>query len=256
MSSESPAWDAQRYAEAFSFVPERGRDLVGWLDPQPGERVLDLGCGTGALTAAIAACGAEVEGVDQDEAMLDLARREHPGISFRQADGQSFTVDRPLDAIFSNAALHWMPDQDAVIARAAAALRPGGRFLVEMGGKRNIATIVAPLRAALAESGVPRREQPEPWVFPSPGEQCARLEAHGFELRRLAYFDRPTPLEGGAAGMRDWLRMFARAFVAATPPDRLNDVLSAVEDATRPQLFHEHRWVADYVRLRFLAVRV
>ena len=228
MLAGSSAWDAERYAAAFSFVSERGRDLIAWLDPQPGERTLDLGCGTGELTAAIANCGAEVEGADQDEAMLTLARLEHPGIAFRQADGQRFSGDAPLDAVFSNAALHWMSDQDAVIRSAAAALKPGGRFVVEMGGKRNIATIVAPLRAALEEAGVPRAEQPEPWVFPSPAEQSTRLEQHGFEVRRLAYFDRPTPLEGGDAGMRDWLRMFARAFVEATPPEELEAVLRAV----------------------------
>ena len=255
MSTEAPAWDAERYAEAFSFVPERGRDLVAWLDPRPGERVLDLGCGTGALTAAIAAAGAEAEGVDRDEAMLTVARREHPGIRFRRLDAREISVDRPLDAVFSNAALHWMPDQDAVIGGVAAALRPGGRFVVEMGGRRNIATIVAPLRAALAEVGVPLEQQPAPWVFPSPAEQCARLEAHGFEVRRLAYFDRATPLEGGARGMRDWLQMFATAFLAAAPEGRADDVVAAVEQATRPQLFRDGQWVADYVRLRFLAVR-
>lgn len=256
MSTDAPAWDAERYAAAFSFVAERGRDLVAWLDPQPGERVLDLGCGTGALTAAIAALGAQVEGVDRDEAMLTVARREHPGIPFRRVDARQLQVDPPLDAVFSNAALHWMPDQDAVIGAVAATLRPGGRFVVEMGGRRNIATIVAPLRAALARAGVPPALQPAPWVFPGPAEQCARLESHGFEVHRLAYFDRATPLEGGARGMRDWLQMFAPAFLAMVPEDRADEVVTAVEQATRPQLFHDGQWVADYVRLRFLAVRV
>ena len=249
-------WDAERYAEAFSFIPERGRELVAWLDPRPGERILDLGCGTGALTAAIAAAGAQAEGVDQDAAMIALARREHPGIPFRQADAQRLRVAEPLDAVFSNAALHWMPDQDAVIAGVAAALRPGGRFVVEMGGRRNVAAIVAPLRAALEREGVPVARQPHPWVFPSPAEQAARLEAHGLELRRLSAFDRATPLEGGEHGMRDWLRMFAGAFLAAAPAGRAEALIAAVEDATRPQLFDGERWVADYVRLRFVAVRV
>ena len=256
MTADSSAWDAERYAEAFSFVPDRARDLIAWLDPQPGERVLDLGCGTGALTAAIASLGAAVEGVDRDAAMLAVAQREHPGIPFRQGDGQTLVVDGLLDGVFSNAAMHWMADQDAVVRRVAAALRPGGRFVVEMGGRRNIATIVAPLQAALVAAGVPRDRLPWPWVFPSPAEQSARLEAHGFEVRRLAYFDRPTPLEGGAAGMGDWLRMFAPALLAAAPPGREADIVSAVEEAIRPALFRDGQWVADYVRLRFLAVRV
>ncbi len=251
-----PGWDAERYAEAFAFVPRRGRELLVWLDPRPGERILDLGCGTGALTAAIGDAGAEVEGVDQDAAMIALARREHPGIAFRQADGQRLRVDEPLDAVFSNAALHWMPDQDAVIASVARALRPGGRFVVEMGGRRNVAAILAPLRAALEREGLPVARQPRPWVFPSPAEQAARLEAHGLELRRLSAFDRATPLEGGADGMRDWLRMFAGAFLAAVPADRAEVLITAVETAARLQLFDGERWVADYVRLRFVAVRV
>ena len=155
----------KRYAEAFSFVPRRGRELLVWLDPRPGERILDLGCGTGALTAAIGDAGADVEGIDQDPAMLALARREHPGVAFRRADAQRLRVAEPLDAVFSNAALHWMPDQDAVIAAVARALRPGGRFVVEMGGRRNIAAILAPLRAALEREGLPVARQPQPWVL-------------------------------------------------------------------------------------------
>jgi hypothetical protein len=158
--------------------------------------------------------------------------------------------------VFSNAALHWMTDQDAMIARVAAAVRPGGRFVAEMGGHRNIATIVAPLQAALAAAGVPRDAQPWPWVFPSPAEQCTRLESNGFEVRRLRYFDRPTPLEGGERGMAGWLRMFASALLAAAPSGQEPDIVAAVEQATRSELFQDGQWVADYVRLRFLAVRV
>lgn len=253
---ELDAWDAETYADAFAFIPARGRELLAWLRPQAGERILDLGCGTGALTAAIAESGAAVEGVDQDAAMLALARREHPDLAFRQADGQALCADEPLDAVFSNAAMHWMPDQDAVIGAVAEALRPGGRFVVEMGGRRNIAAILAPLRAALAAAGLPFEAQPHPWVFPSPAEQAARLEAHGFELRRLAYFDRATPLEGGAEGMQIWLRMFAREFIAACPAGQWEAVARAVEEQARAALYDGERWVADYVRLRFLAVRV
>ncbi|PZC44502.1 MAG: Trans-aconitate methyltransferase [Chloroflexi bacterium] len=250
------AWDAQTYADDFSFVAASARDLIEWLGPQSGEKILDLGCGTGALSATIAESGAVVEGVDQDASMLALAAREHPGIAFRQADGQALRVDAPLDAVFSNAALHWMPDQDAVVRSVAAALRPGGRFVAEMGGKRNIAAILAPLRAAMAEAGVPVAQQPQPWVFPSPAEQASRLEAQGFEVRRLAYFDRPSPFEGGMDGMRGWLQMFARAFSAVCPADRWEQVVRAVEDGARDQLFDGERWVGDYVRLRFLAQRV
>ena len=250
------AWDAEQYAQAFSFVPEMARDLVDWLDPQPGERILDLGCGTGALTAAIAASGALVEGVDRDQRMLAVARRGHPGIPFRRADAQDFTLAEPVDAVFSNAVLHWVPDQERAFGRVAAALKPGGRFVAEMGGRRNIDIVKGALRAALAAAGVPRERQPQLWYFPTPGQQCTRLEEQGLEVRRLAYFDRPTPLEPGEQGLRDWLRMFAGPLLELVPAARREGVLTAVEEATHADLYREDRWVVDYVRLRFLAVRV
>ena len=254
--SGTAAWDAERYEQDFSFVPDMARDLLQWLNPQPGERILDLGCGTGALTATIAETGAFVEGLDLDERMLAVARREHPEIPFRRADAQEFSVTEPKDAIFSNAVLHWVPDQERTFRQVAAALKPGGRLVVEMGGHRNIDIVKGALRSALAAAGVPYERQPRLWFFPTPGQQCARLEAQGMEVRRLAYFDRPTPLDLGEQGLSNWLWMFAGSLLELVPPGRREEVLTAVAEATRGDLYREGRWVMDYVRLRFLAVRV
>jgi len=259
-------WDAAAYDESFRFVSDLGLDLVRLLDPQPGERVLDLGCGTGRLAAAIAAAGAEVVAIDSDAAMIERARAQFPtlqfpSLRFQQADGERLDQDRerwggPFDAVYSNAALHWMTRPQAVLHGVAGLLRPGGRFVAELGAAGNIATVEAALRSALAEAGVPRAEQPAPWYFPSPAAYAGLLEQHGFELRALWCFERPTPLEGGAQGLAAWLRMFAGQLLAPLSADGERSVLRAVEDGTRAALWRDGTWVADYQRLRFRAERV
>jgi trans-aconitate methyltransferase len=202
--ANAASWDARTYDAAFGFVAEGGADLVELLDPRPGERVLDLGCGTGRLTAALAEAGAEAVGVDADPAMIARAREQFPELRFELADGERLDSDPgrwggPFDAVFSNAALHWMTRPEAVLRGVAALVRPGGRFVAELGAAGNIATIEDALRAALVEAGVPRVQQPSLWYFPSPAAYTALLERHGFELRALWHFERPTPLDGGEA---------------------------------------------------------
>jgi len=245
------AWDPDSYDEGHSFVYEYGEGVVDLLDPQPGERVLDLGCGTGHLSAAIADRGATVVGVDQSAEMVEQARAAHPELTFRVGDARDLAVEEPFDAVFSNAALHWIddPDQDAVLAGVASALRPGGRFVAEMGGVGNVGTVVAAARAELAERGY---ETDNPWYFPSVGQYTPRLEGHGFEVRRAVLFDRPTELEDG---MRAWLEMFGDGLLGPVPDEELPAVVESIADRLRPALFEDGRWTADYRRLRFRAVR-
>ena len=247
-------WDASGYDERFSYVTTYGDALLDRLDPQPGERVVDLGCGTGHHAAEIAARGAEVEGLDADAAMLDRARAEYPALTFRAADARTFTVAEPVDAVFSNATLHWIPaaDQAAVSAAVHRALRPGGRFVAEMGGAGNVSTIVAAVEESLATHGLAPLAAP-PWCFPTPGEQATRLEAAGFRVRSVEHFDRPSPLAPGDTAA-DWLRMFGPHLLAAVPAAELADFLAAVDRLTAPSLrATDGSWHADYVRLRWLA---
>lgn len=255
MSGRNEPWAAEDYERHFDFVSAYGREVVALLAPQPGERILDLGCGTGALSAEIARAGAEVVGVDADANMIASARRLHPTVTFQQADAHAFTTQEPFDAVFSNAALHWMVRPAAVVRSVQAALKPGGRFVAEMGSRGNIATVVEALRRALEQAGVPRAAQAEPWYFPTPGEQCALLERHGFVVRFYRSFERLTPVEGGAEGLREWLRMFAPSLLGQAPAGRVEAVLDDVERETRERLYRDDRWVIDYKRLRFLAVR-
>ncbi|AHF99775.1 methyltransferase type 11 [Halostagnicola larsenii XH-48] len=244
-------WDPDAYDGSHSFVSEYGEDLLEWLDPEPDERVLDVGCGTGQLTAKIAARGAEVIGIDQSEAMIDRARSSHSNCSFIRADATEFDPDEPFDAVFSNAALHWISEQDAVLESIRNALRSGGRFVAELGGADNVRMITYALETELRERGY---EAAKPWYFPSIGEYAPRLEAHGFEVRSARMFDRPTELENGEEGLSNWLELFGEEFFESVPADERDAIVAAVEDELRPTLFRDGSWIADYRRLRFAAV--
>ena len=250
---ENQTWDAGLYDQRHSFVYERGADLLGLLAARTGERILDLGCGTGHLTAQIAAAGAQVYGIDASAEMTAQARQNHPQLAFETADATQFRVDEPFDAVFSNAVLHWVkPPQDAVRS-IAAALKPGGRFVAEFGGRGNVAKIVEAASKAVSAALGRDAGDINPWYFPGIGEYATLLERHGFEVRYAVLFDRPTPLEEGEQGLANWLRMFAApCFAALADVDRPRVLQEAVELA-RPALWKDGRWTADYRRLRIVA---
>ena len=250
------SWDSRLYDESFAIITELGAGVVELLAPQPGERIVDLGCGTGGLTAQIAVAGAEVVGIDASEAMIARARELYPHLRFEVARGEDFAVEGPADAIFSNAALHWMSPPEAVAASVLRALKSGGRFVAEMGGRGNIATIFGAIRQALAEEGIPWERVRNPWYFPTVGEYASVLERAGFEVRFMQLFDRPTPLDDCPNGIADWLRMFGGDFLTAVQSEHQPRVRERVNELTRPLLFREGRWVADYRRLRFMAVKL
>jgi|AntDeeMinimDraft_5_1070356.scaffolds.fasta_scaffold00110_16 SAM-dependent methyltransferase len=269
MSEGGPTnrWDAGDYDGDHAFVHEMGASVVGLLDPEPGDRILDLGCGTGHLTAEIAAAvgdEGDVVGVDQSAEMITEAREQYPGLAFERADVTEYDPGESFDAVFSNAALHWMTDQDAVVGRVADALRPrsgdersesaGGRFVAEMGGHGNVAAIVDATIQELAGRGY---EASSPWYFPTVGEQASLLERHGFEVRLARLFDRPTELDGGLEGLRNWLGMFGDSLLAGPDESERREIVTAVEDRCRDALFDAESgtWTADYRRLRFEAVR-
>ena len=249
-------WDSRLYDESFRIITQLGAGVVELLAPRPGERIVDVGCGTGALTAQIAAAGAEIVGIDASDAMVTRARELYPQLRFEVAKGEEFTLEYPVDAVFSSAALHWMSPPEAVAASVARALKPGGRFVAEMGGRGNIATIVGAIYQVLAEEGIPRERVRNPWYFPSIGEYASLLERAGFEVVLMQLFDRPTPLDDCPNGVADWLRMFGGDFLAAVPATRREHFQERVNELTRPLLEREGHWVADYRRLRFMAVKL
>ncbi|MDG5759886.1 methyltransferase domain-containing protein [Natronococcus sp. A-GB1] len=244
-------WDATAYDDDHSFVYEYGADLLELLEPTADERVLDLGCGTGELTAAVSDAGATAVGLDSSAEMIATAREAHPDCSFVHADATTFAAEEPFDAVLSNAALHWIDDQDAVLETVRDALRPGGRFVAELGGTGNVRAIVDALAAELADRGY---DGDHSWYFPSIGEYAPRIEAHGFEVHSAALFDRPTELENGADGLANWIGMFGDEFFEGVPDAERDTIVEGVEDRLRPALFRDGSWVADYRRLRFVAV--
>lgn len=247
-SSGAQHWDPQRYNRNAGFVAQLGSPLLDMLQPQAGERILDLGCGEGALTEKLAASGAAVVGVDASPEQVEAARRR--GLDARVANGEALAFAREFDAVMSNAALHWMLNPDVVLQGVARALRPGGRFVGEMGGAGNVAVISQAVSAALEARGIDSRAA-NPWYFPTPQEYGARLEAAGFEVLSIELIPRPTPLPGEIAG---WLETFCESFIKQVPQSEQPAFLAEVTEALRPALCDaEGRWTADYVRLRFVA---
>jgi len=250
MSSEK--WDAGLYDAKHAFVWEKAKGVVDLLAAKPGERILDLGCGTGTLTAEIAASGAKVIGIDRSADMIDAAGKKFPAVRFEVCDARDLRFSQEFDAVFSNAALHWIPEAQRVVDGIARALKPGGRFVAEFGGKGNVRHVVTALESALTQRGIPAKGV-NPWYYPSIAEYSALLESHRLEVIEAALFERPTSLEDGERGLQTWLTMFGAAFLDRVPPARQQAFLRAVEVNARPALWKSDHWQLDYRRLRIAA---
>jgi trans-aconitate methyltransferase len=241
-------WSAEEYARHARFVADLGRPLIGMLGTKPGETILDLGCGDGVLTAEVQRLGATVIGVDGAPAMVDAACKL--GIDARLMDGQILDLPERFDAVFSNAALHWMPNAAAVVQGVHRHLKPSGRFVGEMGGHGNVAAVVTAILAVLDRHGIDGNSL-YPWFFPTAEEYAALLESHGFVVTHIRLIPRPTPLPTGIEG---WLATFAGPFLSAVDPDKRGRIVLEIRDLLKRSLCDgQGRWTADYVRLRFAA---
>ncbi|AFC32936.1 type 12 methyltransferase [Paenibacillus mucilaginosus 3016] len=250
-------WNAGHYDEKIRYVSRLGQSLIGMLQPAAGERILDIGCGTGDLAWEIAKSGAHVTGIDSSEAMIAQAAAKYPALQFRCDDAQTFRLqagEAPYDALFSNAALHWIRRPAEAAEAMALALRPGGRLVVEFGGCGNIAAIYRGIRTALAAAGIDAEER-NPWYFPGIGEYASLLEAQGLNVRTAELYDRPTPLGDGERGLRNWLDAFAGMFFSGLSEPQKEAAYARCEEAVREELYRGGEYIADYRRLRITAVK-
>ncbi len=247
-------WNSSLYQEKHAFVWHYGENLLKLLNPQPKERILDLGCGTGQLTAKIAEAGAEVIGIDSAPEMIEQAQQNYPQLQFRVADVKNFQLSKPVDAVFSNAVLHWILEADEVISSIHESLKMGGRFIAEFGGKGNIESIVKALYEALEKIGVDAADL-NPWYFPSIGEYAAKLEKQGFEVTYSNLFSRPTLLQDKDAGLANWIKMFGETFFEGLSVEEEIMVIQDVEKQLKPKLYQERNWFADYRRIQVKAIK-
>jgi trans-aconitate methyltransferase len=248
--SSSTTWHPQTYAQNARFVSDLGEPLLRLLEAKAGEMILDLGCGDGALTEKIAAAGCAVIGADASLAQVQATKKR--GLNALVTDGQRFSFRRSFDAVFSNAALHWMKEAESVVLNVARCLKFDGRFVGEFGGEGNVATIRATLHAGLRRRGIDPWKV-DPWYYPAPEDYTTLLKKHGFSVDYMELLSRPTPLPGDILG---WLEVFAQPFTKAVAQSQRAQFLDEVREALQAHLqTPDGTWCADYVRLRFKVIK-
>jgi trans-aconitate methyltransferase len=242
------SWNPERYDRNARFVSDLGAPVLALLNPQPGERILDLGCGDGPLTKQLVDMGCDVLGIDSSPEQIEAARRL--GLNVQVMDGHELSFEQEFDAVFSNAVLHWLTRPKAVLAGVYESLKPGGRFVGEFGGDGNVATVLVAITGVLADRGIDAGDY-NPWYFPSVNEYRERLESFNFDVHFIELIDRPTPIPGDIAG---WLETFAESFLMAVPPPDRPALMDELRERLRPDLCDDvGNWAVDYVRLRFAA---
>lgn len=255
IANNSPQWDAELYDRKHEFVSQLATDLVELLSPKPGEHILDLGCGTGHLTYKIATSKAEVLGIDSAATMIEKARANYPDLHFELVNAAELTFIEQFDGVFSNAVLHWVKPPEKVIAGVWKALKPGGRFVAEFGGKGNINLILTAFNNEIKANSSSIDKELNLNYFPSIAEYGNLLENQGFKLIFANLFDRLTPLADGKQGLSNWLKMFRGKLLASFPEEVQIRIITKVEEELRPTLYKNGQWFADYRRIRIVAVK-
>ncbi|MEO1785024.1 methyltransferase domain-containing protein [Thermodesulfobium sp. 4217-1] len=248
-------WDPDNYDNKVGFVSEFGKEVLGLLAPVPGESILDLGCGTGDLTYEIFKLGAKPIGIDYSPTMIKKACEKYPGIPFSVDFAETFRLKETVDAVFSNAVLHWVKSASLAIESIYLALKEGGRFVAEFGGKGNVDMVIKAIYEAFSKYEIDAAKL-NPWFYPSVEEYAPLLESQGFKVIEAYLFDRPTRLKGGERGLRDWLDIFFGIFFEELSIYEKEEAYNSIEEILRPALFRDGSYFADYVRIRVKAVKV
>ncbi|WP_026701936.1 class I SAM-dependent methyltransferase [Salibacterium aidingense] len=242
-------WNAELYDSKHGFVSAFGSDVVEWLEPKEGERILDLGCGTGDITNDLCQRGAQVTGVDASKDMIEQARNKYPSLSFYVADAEALMFEDEFDAVFSNAVLHWIKTPEPVLDVIYRSLKSGGRFTAEFGGSGNVKIITDEIKRQVEKRNLPYKAENFPWYFPTVGEYTGLMEDAGFCVSQALHFERPTVLNG-ENGLRNWLHMFGRFMFQELEETTVEDLITGVEQQLEPELWNGREWEADYKRIR------
>ncbi|HSZ86650.1 MAG TPA: methyltransferase domain-containing protein [Puia sp.] len=254
-TSADGVWNASLYDDKHSFVFKYGEDLVHLLNPKPGERILDLGCGTGYLTNLIAGSGAKVIGIDNSVEMIEKAKAEYPEIDFEILSATDFHFAKKFDAVFSNAVMHWVLEKESAIDCMYENLKPNGRLVIEMGGKNNVQSIMNAIEKYLPKYAAINESSLKIWYYPSLSEYTSLLEAKGFRVTYASHYDRETELKDTANGIKDWIKMFGSSFLKNMNETVADKMLNEIQESLRPTNFREGKWFADYKRLRIVAIK-
>lgn len=247
-------WDARLYDGKHGFVSSYGNSLIELLASKKEEKILDVGCGTGDLAQKMFELGAQVEGIDQSESMVEEAKSKYPHISFSIRDVLELDSKNEYQAVFSNATLHWVKPPKQALQNIYTSLKPGGRFVAEFGGKGNVQTIIDEIINQLHRFGIKCKEKELPWYFPSIAEYTSLMEEVGFRVTYAEHFDRPTPLIG-EDGLRNWIQMFASSLIDGISQGDKGKILAQIERNLEDRLKIKGQWIADYKRIRVVGIK-
>ena len=248
-------WNPDLYKNSHSFVYNYGLDLLHLLNPEEGEMILDLGCGTGELTFEISKKTPLVTGIDASEKMLSEARKIYPDIEFSNVNALEMDFHNKFDKVFSNAVFHWIFEQEKFLKNIYSSLKPGGKLIFEMGGKDNTAAILSNVQKSLIKRGFHKNAEKKIMFFPSLAEYSALLEKSGFTVRYALYFDRDTVLSG-EDGLRNFINMFHNPYFEGIDDELRSEIIQEVENNSKPVLYKDGIWYADYKRLRMVAEKI
>ena len=243
-------WDSGLYNKQHSFVAEYGMGLLEFIPVNDTQKILDLGCGTGTLTAKLAQQCEVVLGVDASPEMIAKAREAYPDLDFEVMDALALPFEHDWDVVFSNAVFHWIPDHDQLLKKIQRALKPGGDLVCEFGGHANISLIEGAFSDTLQEMGGTYCSK---FNFPTVAAFSALLDKNGFSIVKVYDFDRPTPLKGSEQGLNHWARQFFEGELEMFTEEEQDTILNKMQSALRDKLWNGREWVADYRRLRAIA---
>ena len=247
-------WNANLYDHKHSFVSTYGNRLVELLAPKQGEKILDLGCGTGDLANTLSEYGVEIVGVDNSENMVKQAIHKYGHIPFKVQDATNLDYHNEFHAVFSNATLHWVQSASQALHGIYQSLKQGGRFAAEFGGKGNVQTITDEIIQQIKEAGFTFKNEHFPWFYPSIAEYANLMEEAGFRVTFAQHFDRPTPLDG-ENGLKNWIDMFSNHLFIGIPQHSKNEIITNVENNLKGILYKEGHWIADYKRIRVIGIK-